>query len=166
MREDLIDVALGRREADVVLKNGSYVNVFTGEVLHGDIAVAGGKIAGIGVYKGKKEYDIGGKIAVPGLIDAHVHIESAQLSPGEFARLVMPCGTTTVIADPHEIVNVCGVAGARYIARAAADTPLEVHLMLPSCVPATAFETSGASSPRRRRRSCCARTPSSVSASS
>ena len=145
MREDLIDVALGRREADAVLKNGSYVNVFTGEVLHGDIAVAGGKIAGIGVYKGKKEYDIGGKVAVPGLIDAHVHIESAQLSPGEFARLVMPCGTTTVIADPHEIVNVCGVAGARYIDRAAADTPLEVHLMLPSCVPATAFETSGAS---------------------
>ena len=144
MIEQYIDAALGNRTADVVLKNGKFVNVFTGEVQSGDIAITGGKIVGIGTYEGEREYDIRGKVAVPGLIDAHVHIESAQLAPEEFARLVMPRGTTTVIADPHEIVNVCGVAGARYMARAAANTPLEVKLMLPSCVPATPFETSGA----------------------
>ena len=144
MIERLIDVALGRTPADVVLKNGTFVNVFTGQVQRGDIAIACGKVAGIGAYEGEREYDIRGKVAVPGLIDAHVHIESAQLSPEEFARLVMPRGTTTVIADPHEIVNVCGVDGAQYIARAAQNTPLEVKLMLPSCVPATPFETSGA----------------------
>ena len=136
MIERLIDVALGRTPADVVLKNGTFVNVFTGQVQRGDIAIACGKVAGIGAYEGEREYDIRGKVAVPGLIDAHVHIESAQLSPEEFARLVMPRGTTTVIADPHEIVNVCGVDGAQYIARAAQNTPLEVKLMLPSCVPA------------------------------
>ena len=144
MIERLIDAALGKRAADVVLKNGKFVNVFTGEVQKGDIAITDGKIVGVGSYEGDREYDIRGKVAVPGLIDAHVHIESAQLSPEEFARLVMPCGTTTVIADPHEITNVCGADGARYIARAARNTPLEVKLMLPSCVPATPFETSGA----------------------
>ena len=99
MIERLIDVALGRTPADVVLKNGTFVNVFTGQVQRGDIAIACGKVAGIGAYEGEREYDIRGKVAVPGLIDAHVHIESAQLSPEEFARLVMPRGTTTVIAD-------------------------------------------------------------------
>ncbi len=139
-----IAAALGQERAELVLKNGSYVNVFTGEVEKGDIAIADGKIVGIGTYRGEKEIDIGGRIAAPGLIDAHVHIESSQLSPEEFARLILPHGTTEIIADPHEIANVCGMAGVRYIAEAAKNTPLEVKVMLPSCVPATAFETSGA----------------------
>ena len=139
-----IAAALGQERAELVLKNGSYVNVFTGEVEKGDIAIADGKIVGIGTYSGEKEIDIGGRIAAPGLIDAHVHIESSQLSPEEFARLILPHGTTEIIADPHEIANVCGMAGVRYSAEAAKNTPLEVKVMLPSCVPATAFETSGA----------------------
>ncbi len=144
MLEQYIDAAAGRKKAETVLKNGRFVNVFTGEICEGDIAVEGGKIVGFGKYEGETEYDIAGKIAVPGLIDAHVHIESSQLSPEEFARLVLPRGTTTAIADPHEITNVCGIAGAKYIADASKNTPLEVKVMLPSCVPATAFETSGA----------------------
>lgn len=144
MLGEYIDAAIGRKKAEIVLKNGKFVNVFTGEICKGDIAIEGGRIVGFGEYEGETEYDIAGKIAVPGLIDAHVHIESSQLSPEEFARLVLPRGTTTVIADPHEITNVCGIAGAQYIADASKKTPLEVKVMLPSCVPATAFETSGA----------------------
>lgn len=144
MLEQYIDAAVGRKKAETVLKNGRFVNVFTGEICEGDIAVEGGKIVGFGKYEGETEYDLAGKTAVPGLIDAHVHIESSQLSPEEFARLVLPRGTTTAIADPHEITNVCGIAGAKYIADASKNTPLEVKVMLPSCVPATAFETSGA----------------------
>lgn len=140
----LADVAAGRRKADVVLKNAAYLDVFSVCVRRGDIAVCGGKIAGVGEYEGEVEYDFGGKIVTPGLIDGHMHIESTQLSPEEFATLAVPRGTTLVVADPHEIVNVCGLAGARYISRAAARTSLEVKLMLPSCVPATPFETSGA----------------------
>lgn len=138
------DAAAGRIKADVVLKNAKYLDVFCAEVREGDIAICDGKIVGIGSYSGEEEYDFGGKIALPGLIDSHMHIESTQLSPEEFAALSVPRGTTVVIADPHEIVNVCGLAGADYIRRAAARTPLEVKLMLPSCVPATPFETSGA----------------------
>ncbi len=144
MIERYIAAALGKTKADVVLKNGSYVNVFTGEVEKGDIAVVGGKIVGVGAYSGEREIDIGGKVAVPGLIDAHVHIESSQLSSEEFARLVVPHGTTLIVADPHELANVCGIEGVRYVAEAARNTPLEVKVMLPSCVPATSFETSGA----------------------
>lgn len=144
MLEKYIDAAVGNKKAEVVLKNGKFVNVFTGEICSGDIAFEGGRIVGFGSYEGETEYDIAGKIAVPGLIDAHVHIESSQLSPEEFAKLVLPRGTTTVIADPHEITNVCGIAGAQYIADAVKNTPLEAKVMLPSCVPATSFETSGA----------------------
>ena len=144
MLEKRIDAAVGNKKAEIVLKNGQFVNVFTGRLQKGDIAVEGGKIVGFGDYEGETEYDIAGKIAVPGLIDAHVHIESSQLSPEEFARLILPRGTTTVIADPHEITNVCGIAGAKYISDACAKTPLEAKVMLPSCVPATGFETSGA----------------------
>ncbi|MCD7729628.1 MAG: adenine deaminase [Clostridia bacterium] len=138
-------VAAGKRKADLVLKNAEFLNVFTGEICKGDIAVQDGKIAAIGSYDGEKEIDLAGKgVCTPGLTDGHIHIESTQLTPEEFASACMPCGTSVVIADPHEIVNVCGIDGARYIARAAGRTPLEVKLMLPSCVPATAFETSGA----------------------
>lgn len=144
MIEKYIDAAVGNKKAEIVLKNGSFVNVFTGEVQKGDIAIEAGKIVGIGEYAGNTEYDIAGKVAVPGLIDAHVHVESSQLSPEEFAKLILPRGTTTIIADPHEITNVCGIEGAKYIADACARTPLEAKVMLPSCVPATSFETSGA----------------------
>ena len=138
------DSAAGRRKADVVLKNARYLDVFNARLCEGDIALCGGLIAGIGSYEGEKEYDFSGKVVLPGLIDSHMHIESTQLSPEEFASLAVPRGTTLVIADPHEIVNVCGLAGADYMSRAAARTPLDVRLMLPSCVPATPFETSGA----------------------
>lgn len=144
MLKHLIDVAAGREKADLVLKNGYYVNVFSQKLEKGDIAIADGRIAGVGEYEGVRETDIAGMIVLPGLIDGHVHIESSQLSPEEFARLVVPRGTTCVIADPHEIVNVCGMAGAEYIARAAENLPLDVKIQLPSCVPATPFETSGA----------------------
>ena len=144
MIEKWIDAALGTKKASLVLKNGRFVNVFTGELIGADIAIEGDKIVGYGSYEGQEEIDLKGKIAVPGLIDAHVHIESSQLSPEAFAGLVMPRGTTTVIADPHEITNVCGISGAQYIYKASENTPLEVKVMLPSCVPATAFETSGA----------------------
>ncbi len=140
----LADVASGRQPAEIVLKNVNYLDVFSAEVRSGDIAIACGKIAGVGRYSGKTELEFEGKVVTPGLIDSHVHIESTQLSPESFASLAVPRGTTLVVADPHEIVNVCGLAGADYIRRAAARTPLEVKLMLPSCVPATPFETSGA----------------------
>ena len=143
--ERAVAVAAGRERAELVLKNARWLDVFSAEVRTGDIAVCGGKIVGIGSYDGQTEYDCGGGVVCPGLIDAHVHIESSQLSPEQFASLAVPRGTTLVVADPHEIVNVCGLAGAYYMARAAAKTPLEVKLMLPSCVPATPFETSGAS---------------------
>ena len=140
----LADAAAGRIKCDVVIKNARYLDVFNAELRTGDIALCGGKIVGIGSYSGMEEYDFCGKVVVPGLIDSHMHIESTQLCPEEFASLAVPRGTTVVIADPHEIVNVCGLAGADYIRRAAARTPLEVKLMLPSCLPATPFETSGA----------------------
>ena len=144
MIRHLIDVAAGREKADLVLKNGSYVNVFSGTIEKGDIAIAAGKIVGVGEYSGRENVDIAGMVALPGLIDGHVHIESSQLTPEEFARLIVPRGTTCVIADPHEIVNVCGMAGVEYMARAAEGLPLDVKIQLPSCVPATPFETSGA----------------------
>ena len=145
MIKNYIDAAISRNQCDIVLKNARYLDVFCGKIRKGDIAIKGDRIVGIGKYRGKEVYDLEGKIVLPGFIDAHVHIESSKLSPEGFASLVVPRGTTTVIADPHEIVNVCGEDGARYIAEAAKRTPLDVKVMLPSCVPATPFETSGAS---------------------
>lgn len=143
--EEYIKAALKKQKADLVLKGGSFVNTLTQEIIKADIAVVGSKIVGFGEgYEGKEVIDISGKIVTPGLIDGHVHIESSQLSPEEFASLILPRGTTTIIADPHEVTNVCGMAGAEYIARASENVPLEVKVMLPSCVPATPFETSGA----------------------
>lgn len=144
MLKALIDAAICRVECDTVLKNATYVDVFTGTVKKGDIGIVGDKIVGVGSYSGKKEYDVSGLTVLPGYIDAHVHIESSQLSPEEFASLIVPRGTTTIIADPHEITNVCGMAGAEYIAKASRNVPLDVKVQLPSCVPATPFETSGA----------------------
>lgn len=144
MLKDRIDAAAKRRKADLVLKNGEFVNVFTGRIEKADVAICDGRIVGIGNYDGETEIDISGKIALPGFIDGHVHIESSQLSPEEFAKLILPRGTTTIIADPHEITNVCGMDGVDYIVKASKNVPLDVNVQLPSCVPATPVETSGA----------------------
>lgn len=144
MLKKYIDVAAGRVKADIVLKNAAFLNTFTGKVEEGDIAIAGDRIAGIGSYEGQTEYDFSGLVVTPGLIDSHVHIESSMLPPEDYASLVVPRGTTAVVADPHEIVNVCGMAGFDYMVGAARRTPLDVRFQLPSCVPATPFETSGA----------------------
>lgn len=141
-----------KREAcDLVITGAKILNVFTGETEEGDIAVAGGKIVGIGKgYSALHTYDAAGRFALPGFIDAHIHTESSLLSPEEFAAVALPHGTTAIVADPHEIVNVCGIGGAEYLQEAFSRLnaggvrPLDVYLQLPSCVPATPFETSGA----------------------
>lgn len=141
----LIEVAAGRQPADLVIKNCQLVDVGLGKIYPSDIAISQGLIAGIGPdYEGKESLDAQGLFALPGLIDAHIHIESSYLSPEEFARLVVPRGTTSVIADPHEIVNVAGLEGLRYMQEAAGQTPLKIEYMVPSCVPATGFENAGA----------------------
>ena len=140
----LIDVAAGREKADVVIKNAKIVNVFSGRIEEGNIAIVGEEFAGIGDYEGVEEIDAKGKYALPGLIDSHIHIESSHLSPEEFGKLVVPLGTTTIIADPHEIVNVAGINGLNYMMNAAKNTALSIKFMLPSCVPSTPFEHAGA----------------------
>lgn len=144
MLEKYINAATRRVKSDLVLKNATFVDVFSGCLKKGDIAVAGGRIVGTGEYEGEKEIDCKNLTVVPGYIDGHVHIESSQLSPEEFASLIVPRGTTAIIADPHEITNVCGMAGCEYIANASKNVPFDVFIQLPSCVPATPFETSGA----------------------
>ena len=143
-KKEIIDAAAGRKKADLILKNARVVNVFTHRIVEGSVAVKDGIILGIGPYQGIEEVDIRGKFVLPGFIDAHVHIESSLCPPGEFARTVVPRGTTTVIADPHEIANVCGLDGIRFMINASRNLPLEVRYMLPSCVPATSFEHAGA----------------------
>ena len=140
----LIDTAAGRIPADFVIKNCKVVNVFSGEIISGDIAVSGSKIAGIGEYEGREVVDAKGSYAVPGLIDSHIHIESSYVTPEEIGRLLVPHGTTTIIADPHEIVNVCGIRGLDYMMEAAERTALDIQYVVPSCVPATPFEHAGA----------------------
>ena len=140
----IIDVAAGREKADLVLKNATYVNVFSGELDTCDIAVAEGLIVGLGSYEGREEADMTGKIVCPGFIDAHIHLESSLVSPAEFARAVIPHGTTAVITDPHEITNVMGTDGIDYMLCATEGLPLDTHFMIPSCVPASALDESGA----------------------
>ena len=130
--------------ADLVLKNAEVFHVFTGEFIQGDIAIADGYIAGTGSYFGIEEIDMSGRYIVPGLIDAHVHIESSMLTPYQFAKAALPCGVTTVITDPHEIANVCGTKGIQFMLDATEKIPLNVYVMLPSCVPSTEFENAGA----------------------
>lgn len=147
MKEELkklIDTAAGRVPADLVIKNCKIVNVFSGKIQEGDIAFSGNQIAGIGAYEGKKVIDAEGRYAAPGFIDSHIHIESSYVSPEEIGRMLVPHGGTTIMADPHEIVNVCGIAGLDYMMRAAENTVLDVKYELPSCVPATPFEHAGA----------------------
>ncbi len=141
----LIRVASAAEPADLLIRNCRIVNVFTHRVKEGDIAICDGVIAGIGRYPdGQRVYDAGGRYALPGLIDSHIHIESSFLTPEQFGRVAVPHGTTTVIADPHEIVNVCGTMGLDYMLRAAERTALDVRYMIPSCVPCTEWEDSGA----------------------
>ena len=140
----IIDVAAGREKADLVLKNATYVNVFSGELDTCDIAVAEGLIVGLGSYRGHTEADMTGKVVLPGFIDAHIHLESSLVSPAEFARAVIPHGTTTVITDPHEITNVMGLSGIDYMLAATEGLPVDVRFMIPSCVPASPMDESGA----------------------
>lgn len=141
----LIDVAAGRKKADLVLKNAKIVDVFQVKILIGDIAISDGYIAGIGgSYQGVEERNYTGKYVAPGFIEAHIHIESSYVSPEEFSRVFIPRGTTTILADPHEIVNVAGLKGLDYMVNAAKNAKMDIRYMMPPCIPATNFETSGA----------------------
>ncbi|WP_373248115.1 adenine deaminase [Enterococcus sp. HMSC072H05] len=141
----LIDVAAGREPADLVLKNANVIDVYQAEMISGDLAIVDGKTAGInGEYQGKETIDLKGKIVAPGFIDPHIHVESSYVTPEEFSRLLVPHGTTTVLADPHEIVNVLGLSGLDYMIEAAKETALDIRYMMPSCVPATNMENAGA----------------------
>ena len=145
-KKHILEVATGRRKADLVLKNATWVNVFCNDLGHGDIAVAEGCIAGIGgEYHGETEIDVSGRIVLPGFIDAHIHLESSLVQPAEFVKAVLPHGTTTVVTDPHEIANVMGTDGIEYILQATEGLPVDVRVMLPSCVPAAPMEEAGAS---------------------
>jgi adenine deaminase len=136
--------ARGEHPCDLLLSNARIVDVFSGEIADGSVAVAGGRIAGIGDYPARTTVDLGGRFVAPGFIDAHVHIESSMTCVAEFARAVVARGTTAVVADPHEIANVLGAAGIRYMLDSAAGQPINVFYALPSCVPATDMETAGA----------------------
>ena len=140
----IIDVAMSRKSADLVIKNCKVIDVYSGTISIGDIAISDGMIAGVGTYDGPHTIDAGGAYAAPGFIDSHIHIESSYVTPEEIGRLLVPCGATTIIADPHEIVNVCGIKGMNYMLDASEETALDIKYMLPSCVPATPFEHSGA----------------------
>ncbi len=141
--DQMIDVAAGRTRADLVLKNANVVNVFTGEVNPGDIAIHGAYIAGIGEYVGNEVIDLKGKYVSPSFIDGHVHVESSMVMPIQYARAVVPHGTGAVVADPHEIANVLGMEGILYMSKSMRGGPLEFYMMLPSCVPSTDLETNG-----------------------
>ncbi len=143
-QEEFIEVALGEKKADLVIKNAKIVNVLTEEIYESEVAIVKGRIAGVGKgYIGEKEIDLKGAYLTPGFIDGHVHIESSMMLPHRFAQAVVPAGTTTAIIDPHEIANVLGLHGISFMHAATRGLPLRVYTMLPSCVPATPFETSG-----------------------
>lgn len=139
-----IAVSFGTEEADLVFKNAKIVNVFTNELEKGDVAISGEYIAGIGHYSGKVEIDVSDAVLCPAFIDGHIHLESSMISPVEFAKSVVPHGTSAVITDPHEIANVCGTAGIEFMLSETDELPLDVFFMLPSCVPSTALDESGA----------------------
>jgi len=143
-QQQLLSCARGDTPCDLVLKNAQVINVFTGEILEQDVGISEGRIAGLGQYYGHQELDLDGRYLCPGFIEGHIHIESSMLTPAGFAEAVVPRGTTTVVCDPHEIANVLGMDGVRYILESATDLPLDIFAMIPSCVPATDMETSGA----------------------
>jgi adenine deaminase len=142
--ERIIAVARGEQPADLVIEGGQVINVFSGDIHRADVAVAEGRVVGFGTYEGRHRFDAAGLFVAPGFIDAHIHLESTMLSLREFARAVVPSGTTAVVADPHEIANVLGLDGINYMLESSRDLPLSVFFMLPSCVPATELETAGA----------------------
>ncbi|MDR2386509.1 MAG: amidohydrolase family protein, partial [Deltaproteobacteria bacterium] len=139
-RRDLIEVALGRKKAELVIKGAQVYNPYDGDFHFGDLAVARGRVAGLGQYEGELEVKAQGAFLLPGFIDSHVHIESSMAGPLEFAKCVSAFGTTTVVADPHEIANVSGLAGLKWLIEATENLPINVFLMAPSCVPATNLE--------------------------
>ncbi|MGN1097256.1 MAG: adenine deaminase, partial [Christensenellales bacterium] len=143
-KQNVIAAASGRKKAELVLKNATFVNVFSDELQTADIAVTEGLIVGIGNYSGEKEIDMTGKIVCPGFIDAHIHLESSLARPAEFVKAVLPHGTTAVVADPHEIANVMGADGIEFMLESTASLPVDAYFMLPSCVPATPMDESGA----------------------
>ncbi len=142
--EDRIRIAAGEGKVDLLIKDGRVVNVFSGEIEKKDVAIFEGVIVGFGDYQAREIIDVKGDFLCPGLIDGHVHVESSMVTIPEFAQAVLPNGTTTVVIDPHEIANVLGLEGIRFMADSARGVPLNVFIMLPSCVPATHMETSGA----------------------
>lgn len=144
MKKSLIDAAMNRTAADLVIKNGFIADVFTGRFLQCDVLIKDGKICGTGEYDCANTVDASGKYILPGFIDSHLHIESSMVTPQQYAKAVMPHGITTVIADPHEITNVCGKAGLEFMKKSSEGLPLDIFYMLPSCVPAASFEHSGA----------------------
>lgn len=144
MERCVIEAAAGRKKAKLVLKNAQVVNVFTKQVEQADVAVEAGVIAGVGQYSGEEEVDCTGLYLCPGFVDAHIHVESTMAVPYEFARAVAMSGTTTVVADPHEIVNVCGAPAVEWLLKASEALPVDIYWMMPSSVPATPFETNGA----------------------
>lgn len=144
LKQKRVNVAMKKEKADLVIKNANIINVFTKEMVEGDIAICMDQIVGIGNYSGINEIDAKGKYVCPGLIDSHVHIESTMVTPSEFAKAVLPHGTTTIIADPHEIANVCGINGIHFMLNQSKSLPLNVYFMMPSCVPSTPFENNGA----------------------
>lgn len=144
MNTDIINTALGNKKAELVIKNAKIVDVLCHSIIDGDVAVTDGIIAGIGEYDGETVIDAQGAYVMPSFIEGHLHIESSMLAPAQFARIIAPKGVTTVIADPHEIANVCGEAGLEYMIESAKGVPVDIKLMMPSCVPATPFEDSGA----------------------
>ena len=156
----LVDVAMGRKPADLVIRNGRWVNVHSGEIIAGtDIAIVGGRFAYCGpnashaIGQGTKVVDAGGRYLVPGLCDAHMHVESGMVTVTEFCRAVIPHGTTSMFIDPHEIANVLGLPGVRLMHDEAVAMPINVHVQMPSCVPsAPGLENAGAELGGRRRR--------------
>lgn len=143
-RKKLVACAAGKTEPDFVLKNALVTDVFTETLFRGDVAVLGGRIAGVGSYSSRHEIDCSGRVVAPGFLDAHMHLESSMTSPSLLAPVLLACGTTAVIADPHEIANVCGIEGVRWLMRDSAQTPLDVFFALPSCVPLSAQDHNGA----------------------
>ena len=141
--EELVQVARGEVEVDLLLKNAQLVNVFSGQIHPADVAVHQDRVVGFGEYRARQVVDLNGQYLCPGFIDGHMHLESSMLRVAEFARVVVPQGTTTVICDPHEMANVLGLDGIRYILESSKRTPFSVYIMLPSCVPSTEMETAG-----------------------
>src|SRR5258706_3635801 len=142
--EEKLRIARGERPAELLFKNANLVNVLSGEIYETHVAVEDGRVIGLGDYEAKKVIDLGGAYLAPSLSDGHFHVESSMLTMPEFARAVVPHGTGAVVIDPHEYANVLGLDGIRYVLESSKNLSIDFFIMLPSCVPATRFETAGA----------------------